>query len=444
MTADAAAQRSGLDALQAMGRPSPVDIPPPGSILPLENIPSPAGGAAPSGRGQRMRVTAPLAGQQAGAAAQQAGIQALLTISTPEMSLPAAKATPRVVALIPAHNEEQSIGPVIAALLRQERVPDRIVVVCDNCSDRTEEIARRYPVTVMVTEGNRHRKPGALNMGWRRFARDAFMVVTIDADTVMPPNAVPDWLAEMSRNERLGGSSSKFTFTMTDRDFLTRLQRSEFSRWSDTSIRRGHTSVLAGTGCAIRGEALRKVAARPDRDGPWSYDSTVEDFELTYRIRQLGYRCRVSPTVAAYTDSMKTLRALWAQRMKWQVGTVEDLLSFGFNRLTARDWSQQALGLLSAVVRGMWLILWIAGPLTGWLRPSWTWWAFPAWFAVLDLLVALRIPGRDWKDLALAVMLLPNELFAWLRAGWFVASWCQVLFSRRQRDLWASQYAAER
>ena len=70
-------------------------------------------------------------------------------------------------------------------------------------------------------------------------------------------------------------------------------------------------------------------------DGPWSYASDVEDFELTYRLRRLGHACKVSYTVRAYTDAMVTVRALWAQRMKWQGGTVEDLLRIGVNRLTA-------------------------------------------------------------------------------------------------------------
>lgn len=381
--------------------------------------------------------------------AQLAALEVLAALGTPVMDAgtlepPAARPAQaaQVVALVPAHNEESSIGPTIAALLAQKRIPDKIVVICDNCTDRTEEVARKYPVTVFPATGNRHRKSGALNMAWCRFARDAFMVVTIDADTVMPPNAVSDWLAEMTRSPRLGGSSSKFT--MLGNGILTRLQRSEFSRWSETSLRRGHTSVLAGTGCAIRGAALREVAQLPDREGPWTYHSAVEDFELTYQIRQLGYRCRVSSTVPAYTDSMKTIRALWAQRMKWQVGTARDLLDFGYNRLTARDWGQQALGLLAAMVRLLWLALWIVGPLTGWLRPSWTWWAFPCWFASLDILASLKMQHHDRWDVLLAALLLPNELFAWLRGAWFVASWYQVLFTRGDKDLWASQYAAEK
>src|SRR6266566_3669832 len=74
-----------------------------------------------------------------------------------------AQAVNTIAALIAAHNEEGTIAAVIEALLEQTCVPDRIVVIADNCTDGTEVIARRYPVTVIRTEGNLERKPGALN-----------------------------------------------------------------------------------------------------------------------------------------------------------------------------------------------------------------------------------------------------------------------------------------
>src|SRR3954452_5344259 len=273
-----------------------------------------------------------------------------------------------IVALIPAYNEEGSIAATIDAILAQERVPDRVVVIPNGCSDRTAEIARSYPVTVMELPRLEHKKSEALNGAWNEFGRNADMIVCLDADTVLPRNAVGDWEQEFVadadksltgvRALPLGGSSSKFT--MRGGDFLTRLQRAEFSRWTATALRRGWTTVLAGTGAAISGEALRRVAARSDREGPWVYTSQVEDFELTYRIRELGYRCQVSPTVRAYTDSMKTVKALWGQRMKWQVGTIEDLISIGVNRLTLVDWLQQASGIFAAFARYLWLAVILA------------------------------------------------------------------------------------
>ncbi len=357
-----------------------------------------------------------------------------------------------VVALIPAYKEEETIGATIEALLNQDRVPDAIVVIPNGCPDRTPEIVRDY-----VSRDSRivsyelpkleHKKPQALNLAWNKFdyVREADIVICLDGDTVLPANAIGDWEREFQVTAKLGGSSSKFT--MLGGDFLTRLQRSEFAKWTDTALRRGYTTVLAGTGCAISGQALREVVATTNRFGPWSYDSQVEDFELTYQIRKLGYSCRVSPTVRAYTDSMKELNSLWNQRMKWQVGTVEDLLSIGVNRLTLVDWYQQAVGLLMAFVRILWVVLIVLQISIGIFHFSMLWWLIiPIVFAVGEGLMTFRIPHRDRWDVVYGFAIFPQEIFATLRSGWFLAAWASVLLSKitgRRKDRWSLQYAAE-
>jgi cellulose synthase/poly-beta-1,6-N-acetylglucosamine synthase-like glycosyltransferase len=361
----------------------------------------------------------------------------------------------RIVAFIPAYQEAEAIAATIEALLRQDRMPDLIVAIPNGCSDDTADIARRYPITVLELPRLAHKKSEALNIAWKTYAQDADVVVCLDADTMLPPNAVADWEQEFEHDKPshrakgisslpLGGSSSKFT--MLGGDFFTRLQRAEFSRWTDSALRRGWTSVLAGTGCAISGEALRRVASRPDREGPWSYESQVEDFELTYIIRQLGYRCQVSPTVRAYTDSMKTVKALWGQRMKWQVGTVEDLLTLGINRLTFLDWFQQAAGLFAAVARFLWVIVLVGQSSLGMMHFLWYMWLLPLLFVAVEVKDSFLIPHRDKMDTALAAAIVPSEIFAWLRAAWFVKAWIDVLVSRvtgKRKDRWHMQYAAE-
>jgi poly-beta-1,6-N-acetyl-D-glucosamine synthase len=353
----------------------------------------------------------------------------------------------QVVVLIPAHNEESSIGPTVQALLAQERMPDRIVVVADNCTDETVEKASALHNQVLVvtrTINNRDKKCGGLNAAWRRYAMDADIVVCLDADTVLPPNAIGDWVKEFAEDPKLAGSSSKFTMRGTA--LLVRLQRAEFAKWTDSSLRRGWTSVLAGTACAIRNSVLHEVTRTHKRYGPWLHASQVEDFELTYRIREMGYYCHVSPTVRAYTDAMVTVRALWGQRMKWQVGTVEDLLRFGYNKHTRLDWRQQAAGLLAAGVRFGWIFFTALYAALGILHFAPVWFFVPLLFIANDVKQALRIPHRDRSDVILAAVLLPQEAFAWMRACWFVAAWVEVLLSRitgRRKDRWSMQYAAE-
>lgn len=352
----------------------------------------------------------------------------------------------RVVVLVPAYNEADSIGATLDGLMLQSRPADLVVVIPNGCTDATAWEARKYPVTVMELPRLEHRKSEALNRAWTRYASDADVVVCLDADTVLPPNALSAWAGEFAADggERLGGSSSKFT--MQDPGLLSRLQKAEFATWTDTALRRGRTSVLAGTGCAINNSVLRRIAARDDREGPWVYTSQVEDFELTYRIRELGYICQVSPDVRAYTDSMKTVKALWGQRMKWQVGTVEDLLDLGMNRLTLRDWGQQAMGLLSVFLKLLWIAVLALSSALGVFHFILFWWLVPVLFVALDIKRALRIPHRDWKDIVIAASFFPQELFMWLRAGWFLASWSAVAktkITRRRIDRWEAQYTAE-
>ena len=355
-----------------------------------------------------------------------------------------------IVALIPAHQEQESIGRTLEALLKQDRLPDRIVVIADNCTDETYARAvlasGGHPaVTVVQTPDNSYRKPGALNWAWNRYCQDADLVVTLDADTTLPADAVRHWEQEFEADPSLAGSSSKFTMPAVaggGGNLLVRLQRAEFARWTMTGLRRGWTSVLAGTACAIRNSVLKQLAARNDRVGPWTYHSDVEDFELTYRIREMGYHCHISPQVRAYTDAMPTVKALWGQRMKWQAGTCHDLIDFGFNRLTRLDWCQQAAGLLAALVRILWVTFMLAALALGVLHLEWLWLVPTAIFIANDTRQSLRVPHRDKWDVLMAMALIPQEIFAWLRAGWFIASWWQVLRGQH-KDRWALQYVAE-
>ena len=149
----------------------------------------------------------------------------------------------------------------------------------------------------------------------------------------------------------------------------------------------------------------------------------------------------------AYTDAMRTVRALWGQRMKWQVGTIEDLISFGVNRLTLVDWLQQASGIFAAFARYLWLAVILALCLVGDLNFQWIWWFFlPLFFIAVQVKHGLRIPHRDRADLVYAFLIVPAETFAWLRAGWFTAAWIQApiaMLIGKRKDRWQAQYRAE-
>ena len=90
--------------------------------------------------------------------------------------------------LVPAHNEAKIIGKTLGRLVDQlpEPKPENIILIADNCSDNTAEIARSYGVTVLERHNQADRGKGfALDFGIQHLKKPANfsgIVVILDAD----------------------------------------------------------------------------------------------------------------------------------------------------------------------------------------------------------------------------------------------------------------------
>ena len=93
---------------------------------------------------------------------------------------------PRVVAVVPAHDEAAVLPATLASLRAQTRPVDRVLVVSDNSTDGTVDVARGLGADVLETVGNTHRKAGALNQALRSI--EAENVLVLDADTTIAPS----------------------------------------------------------------------------------------------------------------------------------------------------------------------------------------------------------------------------------------------------------------
>lgn len=362
------------------------------------------------------------------------------------MTPPPSTEPPKITALIPSHNESSSIAITIETLLAQTVPFTQIIVIPNGCTDNTADIARQYPVTVLeFKEKLEHKKCEALNRAWQMYCQDTEFVVTVDADTELEPQAVEKWIAEFE-DPLLAGSQGKFT--MRGKKLLTRLQKAEYALGIDRSLRRKSTAILAGASSCYRNRYLRKAMENDNREGPWSYESLVEDYELTYQLRRMRLRTIVSPTIRAYTDAMKDYKGLKGQRLKWQTGTIYDLMRFGFNKYTWENWTQQILGLFFVLVWMTWITYAIVISVTGGSVSLLGWWLImPAVMVLVNLKNANRIPERDWIDLVIAGTLITGEIYAIIRLTWLVQSWAEVLWDKkvrhRPRDRWEMQYQAE-
>ena len=111
---------------------------------------------------------------------------------------PSAAPLIRFAVLIPAHNEERVIGPLLESLQGQTypRELTTIYVSCDNCTDSTAQIAERHGARVLIRE-ERGRSGKTENLRWaleRIPLDDHDALVIFDADNL----AREDFLERMN------------------------------------------------------------------------------------------------------------------------------------------------------------------------------------------------------------------------------------------------------
>ncbi len=254
----------------------------------------------------------------------------------------------RVVAVLPAHDEEASIAASLASLHRQTCPPHEILVLADNCTDRTAEVARAHGARVIETVDNDHKKAGALNQGLSDLLDDAAdddLVLVMDADSVLHRGFVEGAVHRLDRDPGLGGVGGTFDGSPGG-GLLGTFQRNEFARYArDVRRLRGKALVLTGTASVFRAGVLRHVRrARvqgelPDRAGLGQvYDVHVltEDNELSLALMHLGYRILAPKECTLETEVMTTWGDLARQRGRWKRGALENLADYGFTSRSPR------------------------------------------------------------------------------------------------------------
>ncbi len=94
--------------------------------------------------------------------------------------------------IIPVFNEENHITRCLTAINKQTVKPDEVIVVDNNSTDKTVELARKFPFVKVITEP----KQGVLNARNSGFkAAKSEIIGRIDADTEL----IPEWVAEVLR-----------------------------------------------------------------------------------------------------------------------------------------------------------------------------------------------------------------------------------------------------
>jgi glycosyltransferase involved in cell wall biosynthesis len=90
----------------------------------------------------------------------------------------------KVSVVIPANNEEKYIGKCLASVESQSVKPYEVIVVCDDCTDKTSEVANDAKV-INIRHGS---AASSRNVGAEAAKGDVLLF--IDADSVMKKNLI--------------------------------------------------------------------------------------------------------------------------------------------------------------------------------------------------------------------------------------------------------------
>lgn len=323
-----------------------------------------------------------------------------------------------VTVVVPAHNEESSLPHTLRALEEQQRPPDRIVVVADNCTDATVDVARSMGYEVFETVDNTHKKGGALNQVLLTLLPQLSphdVVLVIDADTKLSPRFIEVAARHMENDSELGAVGGIF-YGEPGHGLVGQFQRNEYTRYAlQLRARRGRVFVLTGTASMFRVGALLDVAAArgifiPGQPGQ-VYDTAAmtEDNELTLALKSLGATMTSPPECRVTTEIMPDWKHLWVQRKRWQRGALENLSAYGITRATMRYWGQQIGIAYGAVALSLALVLMVITALS---VDEWVW--FPFWTGIGLLFLAERVItvwAGGWRARLLALTLFPELLY---------------------------------
>jgi cellulose synthase/poly-beta-1,6-N-acetylglucosamine synthase-like glycosyltransferase len=339
---------------------------------------------------------------------------------------------PRLLFLVPAHNEELLITACVRSLLDVDysAVDRRVIVVADNCTDATARLAREAGAECLersdlVQPG----KPRALAWALGQLELDSWdAIVVVDADSTVERGFARAVAAFAPLNDIV--IQANFLVLNEWESWLTRLggvlSRCRYEVTYPLKQR-------AGINCPMTGNGMVIGLGRPLRDG-WKAFSITEDSELYATYTAAGIPIKHAANANLFSQEAVSLNQGTTQRRRWLAGRLWVIRQYGAAILTSQaiGWHQKLdvlveLGLsspvlhLSAAVAIALLSVVIGGPAAPWIAAGAL--ASLAGIAITTAVVIAHHP-RPWATLA-AFALLP-----WY-ALWRVLVLVRTLFTLR-------------
>lgn len=325
-----------------------------------------------------------------------------------------------ITVLMPAHNESAVIADTLAALTPQLMPQDRLIVVADNCTDNTAQIARQAGATVLERNDEVNRGKGfALDCGLRFMAASPpAAVVMVDADCQFRQGSVRDlarssvtscrpvqgvYLIDKPVEPSLKEAVSTFAFKV--KNLVRPLGLKQLNL----------PCLLTGTGMAFPWSVITTIDL--------ASSSIVEDMKLGFDLAIAGKPPLLCPGVTVVGPLPPNDEAAKTQRTRWEHGHLQ-LISRYCPQLVAKALTQGRFDLFAtgldllipplSLLVALWAVISTLMTLASWLSGFWlpAWICYGAGFGLITAVVSAWARFAQ-SDLALKTLLSVPLYILW-------------------------------
>lgn len=246
----------------------------------------------------------------------------LLVLTLLSARLPAPERSDRRMTfdvIVPAHNESAVLARVLASLgaLDWPRAQYRTLVVADNCTDDTADLARKLGAVVLERRDPEHRGKGyALDFAFQASRAKGFAqaVVVVDADAEVSLNLLEAIAARMER----GADAVQVHYGVSNPWATWRTRLLTIAK-ATVHIVRSRARERLGVSCGVRGNGW-SVTHRVLAAVPYRAFSLTEDLEYGIELGLAGYRVHYADEASSNAEMVSTERDARKQRQRWERG----------------------------------------------------------------------------------------------------------------------------
>jgi cellulose synthase/poly-beta-1,6-N-acetylglucosamine synthase-like glycosyltransferase len=268
----------------------------------------------------------------------------------------------RFLIVVPAHNEEDGIAATVQSCLALDYPRDlfRVVVIADNCTDATAQVARREGADVVERHDESNRSKGyAIEYLIDRLQESgAFAgvdaLIVIDADSIAYPGLLKGFADLLESG--YDWVQCYYTVSNPEASWRTRLMTYAFCLFNGVSplgqYSLGLSAGFRGNGMCLSTAGLRRI--------PWRSRGLVEDMEFSWAVRIQGEK------IAFLKDQqVKGVMlgqggpAAASQRRRWEFGRsdLKDLVFGPLLRSKKLNWIEKTTSLLELTMPSMVVLL---------------------------------------------------------------------------------------